>query len=576
MKQSEWKKIFTFAVPYLRRQWRSFAAVMAILMLGGIITSFTPYIWGEILDNIAEGRVQELATWLGLYFLITYVAMGMSIVEGYLGSKMNYAAEAEIKQKLMEKALHMRCSDLDQFDAGTLVSRVTSDSSAVISFVFEVITSIVMIVINVAAALLFVFYISAQLSFVSLAFIPLSIGANFIFKKAFRALSKLQRVYGDKLSSFLVGTLSHIPEMKAYCLERAQSRQYSDLIWEGWSLQKKQFVLSTKTSLVSSLIGSASTAAVLLLSTALIAQGRFTIGSMVSFQRYIDQLTGAVSSLLQMNYSAQSAGVAVDRMMELFSMEEEKGEDGSAPLKVLSIAFQDVSFTYREEENVLAEIRFSIDKPGLYALVGENGSGKTTVLKLLMRYYAPSAGHISLNGQDITSYSTETVRRNIGYYAKDVYIKDGTILANLLLGSRYTPETPPSHLDELCEKAGLRELISSLPDGLCTLVGENGKLLSSGQKQKIAVVRALLDDSSLLLLDEITSDLDGEAEEKIVSALAELGRKKIVLLVTHRVVPLQSARQAVVLEAGRVAAIGEHGKLLETSSVYWSLFKKQS
>ena len=220
---------------------------MAILVVGSGITSFIPYIWGRVLDDITEGRVRELALWLGLYFLITYITMGLSIVEGYLGSKLNYAVEAEIKQELMAKALHMRCADLDRLDAGTLVSRVTSDSSSVISFVFEVITSIVTIVINIVAALLFVFNISVQLSFVSLAFIPLSIGANFVFKKAFRKLTELQRAYGDKLSSFLVGTLSHIPEMKAYCLEKEQSKAYRDLIWEGWSLEKKQFFLSTKT-----------------------------------------------------------------------------------------------------------------------------------------------------------------------------------------------------------------------------------------------------------------------------------------------------------------------------------------
>lgn len=548
---------------------------MAILMTGGVITSFTPYIWGEILDDIAGGKVQELAVWLGLYFLITYLAMGMSIVEGYLGSKLNYAVEAEIKQELMEKALHMRCADLDQLDAGTLISRVTSDSSSVISFVFEVVTSIVTIIINIVAALLFVFHISVQLSLVSLAFIPLSVGANFVFKKAFRALTELQKAYGDKLSSFLVGTLSHIPEMKAYCLEREQAKQYHGLIWEGWSLQRKQFFLSTKTSLVSSLIGTASTVCVLVLSTALISQGRFTIGSMVSFQRYIDQLTGAVSSLLKMNYSAQSSGVAVDRMTNLFSMEEESG-GATAPLKVSCIAFQGVSFAYRENEAVLSGIDFAIDKPGLYALVGENGSGKTTILKLLMRYYDPSGGDIELNGEKIHSYSMETVRRNIGYYAKGVYIKDDTLLANLLLGSRYTPEEAPPNLKELCEKAGLGELIDGLPDGILTLVGENGKLLSSGQKQKIAVVRALLDDASVLLLDEITSDLDGEAEEKIVAALAELGCEKMVLLVTHRVLPLRAARQVLVLEAGRVETVGTHDTLLQSSRVYRNLFEKHA
>ena len=342
----------------------------------------------------------------------------------------------------------------------------------------------------------------------------------------------------------------------------------------GLVFTKKQFVLSTKMSLVSPLIQCSSTATVLLMSAALISAGRFTLGSMVSFQRYIDQLTGAVSSLLQMNYSAQSAGVAVSRMSELFAMEEEREDGISTAFTVSRIDFQDVSFSYRNDEDVLKAICFTINEPGVYSLVGENGSGKTSVLKLLMRYYAVSDGQILLNNTDIKLLPIEAVRKSIGYYAKDVFIKDDTILANLLLGSEYSPESAPSNLGELCEKVGLSEFLDSLPDGLQTPVGENGKLLSSGQKQKIAVVRALLDDSSILLLDEVTSDLDGDAEEKIVSALSELGRKKILLLVTHRVLPLKSARQVVVLQNGHVEAVGSHDELLRVSLVYRSLFEK--
>lgn len=243
------------------------------------------------------------------------------------------------------------------------------------------------------------------------------------------------------------------------------------------------------------MIGSASTAATLILSAHLIARGTFTLGGMVSFQRYIDKLTSAVASLLQMNYSAQSAAVAVDRMLELQSMDDEMMEEAvpCAARKISRLEFQRVSFRYQEERYVLNGVSFSIHSPGIYALVGENGCGKTTVLKLIMQYYPIVSGHILLDDLPAEKMPVKTLRKSIGYYSKDVYIQNASLFENLIMGSQYDPDRQGmGALEEICASVGLSDLIQKLPDGLMTQVGENGKLLSSGQKQKIAMARALL------------------------------------------------------------------------------------
>lgn len=564
-----------FSAPYIWRRWKQFTIILVVLVMGSTINCVTPYIWGKILDALANGQVSELATWLPLYFLITYVVLGFGYLEGYWGSKLTYSVETEIKQELMDKTLRMPCSNLDDFDAGTLVSRITSDSGTVISFVFDFLSSIITIIINIFASLYFSLKLSSLLSGVALAFIPLSIISNFIFKKAFKVLALKQREYGDRLSSFLVSTLSHIQEMKSYCLEKRRSKEYKDMLREGWVLRKKQYFLSSKASLFSSFISSASTIAVLVLSATLIAQRKLTLGSMVSFQQYIDKLTGAVSSLLQMNYSAQSAGVAVDRITEMLMIENEATEGSSDSVVISTVEFRNVSFAYREGEETLHDICFAVDQPGLYTFVGDNGGGKTTILKLLMRYYDPSHGHILINDVREHEISLDCVRHSIGYYAKEVYIQNDTLLANLLIGTEYTPTTLPSELTLLCETVGLMTFIDSLQDGWDTIVGENGKLLSSGQKQKIAIVRAFLDNSSLLLLDEITSDLDAETEEAVVSALAEVAKNKIIFLVTHRVCPLQAAKEVFLIKSGRIIFSGGHRELKRTSPYYDSFLGNQ-
>ncbi len=576
--KNEWRRIFAFSHRYLKKQRRRFAGILALLIAGSIISSVLPYFWGKMIDEMAIGNVLGVMAWLGWYFLVTFLTLGMSYLEGYWGSKLNYHVEAEIKQVLLKKALYLSCKELDTFDTGELTSRVISDGGEVMSFVFNVLTSSITIVVNIAAALFFSFRISVPLSLISIAFIPLSIFSNLMFKRSFKALSKLQKRYGDKVSSFYFGTLGHIPEIKSYGLEKAHAGRYQSILQEGWGLQKKQLFLGNKTSAVSSLIATASMASTLGVSALLIAKGTFTLGSMSSFQRYIDKLTSAVSTLLQMNYSAQSAIVAVDRMTDLLSLEDEIEENAAPclPQVVTSVEFRNVSFRYQEGCEILRGASFRIASPGIYALVGENGSGKTTILKLLMRFYSADEGQIWINGIQADTLPLEALRKSIGYYSKNVYIQDGSLRANLLIGAGgEAAQAETAMLEALCEQVGLLPLIQELPEGLDTKVGENGKLLSSGQKQKIAMVRALLDPASILLMDEMTSDLDGEAERRVLTALQELARTKIILFVTHRILVTLSARETMVLENGEITASGTSQTLLSTSEKYQELFHKQ-
>ena len=576
MKKNEWPQIFSFCRKYFEKTWLKFGFLIGLITTGAIITNATPLLWGMIIDCLTNVNLKELILYLLLYFGTTYLIYGLSILEGYLGSKLNFEIESRIKKEVFSKALHMNCDDLDDFNTGELVSRVSSDPGSVITFVMNVITSIVTIVITICAALVFSFQISVQLSVISIAFIPLSVLTNFMFKKAYRALSEQQKKYADQSSAFLVNTLGHIPEARAYRIEAQQNCKYADLLEQGWNLQKCGIILSNKSSIFSSLVSSTSTLVMIILSAVLISRGKLTIGNVVSFQAYIGKLTSSVSQLLQMNYSAQTASVSVNRIKDIFSKATDCLENADVPIKVTSIAFKNASFSYRGKKPVLNDIDFCLEGPGVYAFVGENGCGKTTILKLIMRYYRLSNGMIQFNQRNISDFSDNTIRESIGYYAKDVYIQNDTLLANLLLGSNIAAEgTVPKAVIDACDQVGLSEFIDQLPQKYATNVGENGKLLSSGQCQKIAIVRAILCNVSVLLFDEITSDLDGESEKDIVSILRKLGERKIIILVTHRINSVYGADKIMIVENGQISASGTHNQLLETSKKYRNLFEQE-
>lgn len=565
-----------FCKRYFSKARSTVFLMLAIILFGGIIANIVPFFWGKIIDYLTLGNIQGLVACFLLYFVSTYLTYGLGILEGYIGAKLNYVFESQIKTDILNHILHMQCKDLDEFDTGTLISRVNSDSSTVVTFAFDVTTSIVIIAINIVSALFFAFRTSVRLSLASIAFIPLSVFVNMAFKKPFRLLSEDQKKYGDRMSSFSVGTLGHVIDSKAFCLEGERVRKYIELIREGWALQKRGLVLSNKSSIISSLITSASTFVMLFLSAVLIRQGSFTVGGMVTFQAYIDKLTSSISKLLQMNYSAQTAEVAIDRIQEVLSKDQEVTAEKEMSMVVSQIALDNVSFSYRSGVPVLNNICFCIDRPGLYAIVGENGCGKSTVLKLLLQYYQANQGAICINEIDISKIPSSVIRQNIGFYAKDVYIQDDTLLSNLLLGTGISADSnvPPEVLDA-CKRVGLDAFIDQLPEKYHTVVGENGKLLSSGQMQRIAVVRAMLSSYSVLLFDEITSDLDGYAEKEIIDILHEIAREKIIIHVTHRIRSAEGATQVFFMKQGKIEAVGTHESLMSVSKEYKDMFKQQ-
>ena len=574
-----WFKIIYFARPYIIKQKYRFTLTMIVLIAGSTVSSISPYIWGRIIDSIMIGHIMDLIKWLSLYLCVILLIMCLRFLEDHLRQKLCFITESEIRKALLNRILNMQCKDLDQFDIGFMVSSVISDAGRVSSFVFDVLTSIVTIGVNIVVALYFSISISFLLSATSFVFIPFSIVSNLALRKYFRQLSESQREYRDQSSSFYIGTLGHIVEIKAYCLENDSINKFNRLTRTGWGLQRKRFTLEMKTSLLSTFISSLSTATTLILSTYLIATGSFSLGGMVSFQKYVDRFTSSVSTLMQMNFSAQSTCVAVDRIISMLSHDDENlyASRISAPFSIAKLEFKGVCFRYLSNAEVLKSVEFCLDSPGIYAVVGENGCGKSTVLKLIMRFYRVQAGRILLNGISIDDISTEAIRKSVGYYSKDVYIQDGTLRENLLLGSTGNKSNIDTKiLENICVQIGLQDFIAALPQGLETHVGENGKLLSSGQKQKIATVRAVLDEASVLLFDEITSDLDGESEKRIMSVIHSLAQSRIVLMVTHRIQSVLFATHVMLLEDGHLTDSGTHEDLMQSSSKYRSLFEKQN
>ena len=349
--------------------------------------------------------------------------------------------------------------------------------------------------------------------------------------------------------------------------------EFSNLLKQKMKIEMKSTRLTAGVSAIRATMGSAMNLVLLTVAGMLIMNGKMTVGNMVAFNSYLEMLLQAISKVLELNMNKQGVIVSNERINRVKNgLVEEKGE-GNRLVKdrIVSIQFEHVSFSYQGNEKVLKDLSFRIDKPGLYSLAGENGSGKTTILKLIEAFYHNNTGTITINDIPLEEYQILVLRRQISYMEKEPFFIPGDIYENLSLGDISISK---EKMEECCRKTGIHRDIMEMEKQYHTEIEEGAKTLSSGQKQKLGLARILLRDTSVYLFDEMTSDLDGAAEDMVCDILENIAEKAIVLNVSHKEEVLQRSQCIFVLDDGRIVASGKHEELLQTSKSYQKLYKK--
>lgn len=577
MKKIRTNRFYIFYSIHFKKKIFALIILTLLILIGVAAGSFNPFIYGKILDMVNTGQLDTVAKYIMVFFFINLSATLIGLLEGYLGRIISYKASSEARKSLFKKIIKMRVKNLECYPTGELVSRLDSDADNVVEYYINVITNIALITFNLFASVYFVFTISARLSLVAIFYIPASTMVNIFFRKKIRELENKQRVYFDKYMSFKNETFNNIQGIRSYLLENVFENKFAGFIEEQYVLIKKSIWLSNSVRMLSHVISSVFQLVTLYLSAKFIIEGTLTIGSMIAFSTYMGKLYDVVSRILSMNISAQGVIVSMDRMDALQNEPDEQWQYNNAIYvdgHITGIYITSLYFSYKEEM-VLNNLSLKCEGSGIYCIVGKNGSGKSTLFKILMGFYEYEGQIMLITNSDLQKYSLtdinlKSLRSKVSYISKDIFILNDTLINNLKIANSTLTE---DEIIEICRRIGYDDFVNTLPDKYKTVLLENGSRFSSGQKQKLSAVRAYLSCSDLLLLDEITSDLDGIAESEIMTLVNDLAKTRIVLIISHKITSVMDSKRIFLFDKGYITDEGNHEELMTRSELYRELFR---
>lgn len=498
-------------------------------------------------------------------FLLTKV---LSIQAQYLIS--------ELRAQVQKKVLSLPISFFDNTKSGALVSRIMSDVEGVRNLIG---TGLVQLVGGSFTAILTLIILLKMNVWMTLfTFIPLSIFAV-IALKAFKYIRPIFRARGKinaDVKGRLTETLSGVRVIKAFNAEAQESEIFAkgvDAIFQN--VKKSLTATAIMTSSSTFLIGLATTG-IMGIGGHYMIQGEITPGDFLQFTFLLAFMVAPIVQMSNIGSQLTEALAGLDRTEELMSMEAEEDDiNRTVELENFKgeLIFNDVSFAYEENKEVLHNIDFKAPSGSVIALVGSSGSGKSTIAGLSATFLNPQFGTITIDGEDVSKVKLQSFRKHLGVVLQDEFLFEGTIRENIMFPR---PEATEIQVQAAVKAAYVNEFTDRFEDGLETLIGERGVKLSGGQRQRIAIARAILADPKIIILDEATSNLDTESEALIQKSLAELTKNRTTIVIAHRLSTIRKADQILVIENGRIAERGNHDELITKQGRYFDLFTYQA
>lgn len=561
------------ALYVLARPYKARTAFAVVSLLGATAVALAPpYLVGRAVDEVRRGETTDLG-WLVVAFVTAGVlgivfTYAQTYFTGWTGERML----ADLRNQLFRHMQRLSLGFYERNRAGVIISRLTNDVEALDQLVTDGVTSLVQNTLTLVGTAVVLFFLDWRLALASLTVMPAMTIATAIFRKrSGRAYRRVRETLGA-VTATLAEDIAGMRVLQSFTRERAAQRNFHEISDTYRASNMDTVVLSGLYFPFVDFLSSAATGVVLGYGGWLAYHGEVSIGVLVAFLGYLSNFFDPVQQLSQLYNTFLSAVAALDKITDVLD-EAPEVKDAAAASELGHIegrvAFESVRFAYGRGPEVLHGVDLDVLAGTTLALVGHTGAGKSTIAKLLARFYDPTEGRITIDGTDLRDVTQSSLRRQLGIVPQEGFLFAGSVADNIAFGR---PGAERADIEAAARAVGADEFIAELEDGLDTELGERGSRLSLGQRQLVAFARALLADPRILILDEATSSVDIGTERKIEQALRRLLHGRTAFIIAHRLSTIRDADLIVVLEHGRVAEQGSHEELLAARGLYLSLY----
>jgi len=578
---------------FLRPHWKSLA-LATVAVIGETLADIAePWPVKVIVDNLLEhkklpARIAPMVEWLGndtfavlnfalaAIIIVAIVGAVSSYFEKYLTTTVGQWVSHDLRLLLYQRIQRLSLLEHGESRSGDLISRVTSDIDAIQDFITTALLGIVINLLTLVGMIGVMFYINWRFTLIALSVAPILFLVVYFYSRRIKKASRAVRKKESEMLSGVAEMLSSIQVVQAFAREDYEDRKFD---WESRqsvraALQARS--MKAKLSPIVDILVAIGTCLVLGYGARLAFRGEITTGTLIVFLTYLKNSYKPMRELSKMTNTISKAAIAFERIQEVMSNESRVADlpsAGHAPAFEGRIDFDHVSFSYGPDIQILKDVSLRIEPGQVAAIVGPSGTGKTTIASLVPRFFDPQSGAVKIDGIDIKNFTLKSLRDQISFVLQDNLLFSGTVWENIAYGR---PDADPMDTIQAAEIAHAHDFIVNMPQGYGTLVGERGVSMSGGQRRRIAIARAIVRNTPILILDEPTTGLDAESEKAVTSALDYLMKGRTCIVIAHHLHTIRNADVIFVIKDAEVVERGKHDELLALGGVYARLHEIQT
>lgn len=561
---------------YYKPHWKLFVFDMICALVAAGCDLVYPVVSRNIINTyIPDKNIRLILTWCAALLVIYIIQTIMQYFMQYQGHIVGVRMQADMRRDVFEHLQKLPFSYFDEHKTGVIMSRIVNDLMDISEFAHHGPEDLFISLVTVVGAFIILCTVNVPLTLITFAVLPFLV--LFIIKKrsAMTMAFRKNRIEIAEVNASLENSIAGIRVSRAFTGEREEEKKFAENNQRYVTVRERSYRVMAEFFSGTNFLTSLMNVVILAAGGYCVYRGVINVGDMVAYMLFINMFVNPIKKLIQFVEMFQNAITGYVRFQELMNVEPEQDEKGAIELKDVrgEIVFDDVTFHYDENKEVLSHISLTFPQGKMVAIVGPSGGGKTTLCHLIPRFYEISGGSILVDGHDIRDVTRASLRRQIGIVQQDVFLFTGTIFDNIAYGKLGASR---EEVYEAAKKANIHDYIMSLPEGYDTFVGERGVKLSGGQKQRISIARVFLKNPPILVLDEATSALDNVTENYIQDSLDELCKNRTTIVVAHRLSTIKNADEIIVMDRDGIEERGTHEELLARGNgIYKELYEAQ-